>query len=88
MLGKTYCNGSKGELGVDLTLRTTEVRAENNSCTLIHKILDCGKSCNDSLVIGDVEVIVLLYIEVATDKNTLALRVDVFNCLLVVIHKC
>ena len=74
--------GETEALGKDV-VGLTHVRAKNNLCALIHKILNSGERLYDSLVGGD-NAILHRNVEVATNENGLAGYGYVLNVLLVV----
>ena len=76
LLGKTKA------LGKDC-VRLTHVRAKNNLCALLEKILDGRKRTDNSLIRGD-NTINHRNVEVATNKHGLAGYVDVFNVFLII----
>ena len=81
-LAESFCDRSEAHLRHRLSLRSAEVRHENSSSTVIHKILYGRKSSPDTCIICDFACL-KRYIEIATNKNTTALYVDVINCLFV-----
>ena len=86
-LAQTLCHGSKGEVLLPLTLGLAEVGASDDSCALLQQIADGGQCCHDALVAGDFEsFLVLRHIEIAAQKDLLALHVHVHDGFLVVVH--
>ena len=86
-LAQALSNRRKRVLHVNLALRTAEVRAKDNCCIVIQQVLDGLERRADALVVGDIAVFILRHVEVAADDNLLARHVDIFNALLVVLHK-
>ena len=82
-LGETRGNGAQAVLRVDLALRLAHVGAEDDLRALRHQILDRRKRLNDTLVRGDLAVL-LGYVEVAANEHALTCDVNVFDGLLVV----
>ena len=78
ILRKSFCNGSKAEFRLIFSLRSAEVWAKYNLCTVLHQILDSRKSGNNSLVISDFAVF-KWNVKVATSKNFFAFYINVFN---------
>ena len=86
-LAQALCNRRERILHVNLALRTAEVRAKDNCCIVIQQVFDRFERSADALVVGDVAVLILRHIEVAAGNNLLPRYVDIFNALLVVLHK-
>ena len=85
-LGESYCNGLKGILGLEFALRTTKVRAENNLCAVVLKVLDCRQSTIDTCHVCDVEIFILRNVKVAADKHFLTGNAYILDRFLVVLH--
>ena len=77
-LGKSCGYGSKGELGLELALRSAQMGAKDNLCVMIDKIFDSGEGGNNSLVRGDFAVLER-DIEIAAYQHSLAGNVDILN---------
>ena len=77
-LGESCGYGSKGELGLELTLGSAQMGAKNNLCVMIDKIFDSGEGGNNSLVRGDFAVLER-DIEIAAYQHSLAGNVDILN---------
>mmetsp|Transcript_10810 Transcript_10810/g.20813 ORF Transcript_10810/g.20813 Transcript_10810/m.20813 type:complete len:203 (-) Transcript_10810:18-626(-) len=73
---KTHGAGSKGELVLGTILRATQVRADRDNGTLALQVFDSGNRRADTGVVGDL-LTVEGDIQVATNKNTLSLKVGV-----------
>ena len=84
--GKTCRNGSQREFGLGLTLGLAEVRAKNNLCALGKKVLNGRKRGNYTVFVGNYAFL-KGNVEVATNKNTLAGNLKIFNRLFCV-HFC
>ena len=74
--------GKAEALGEDI-VGLAHVRAKNNLCALVHKILNGGECLYDSLIRGDNSVL-HRNVEVATNEHGFAGYVNVFNVFLVV----
>ena len=73
---------------VKIRLGLSQVRAGNHRRALIQQIPNGGQSGHDALVTGDgTGLFVLRDIEIAAEKDLLALHVDVADGLFLVIHK-
>ena len=81
-LGEAGRHRLEGIGHVELTLRAAHVRAEDHGGTVLLQIFDGGQRLADTLVVGDFSV-GQRHVEVAADKNLLALYVDVLNRLFV-----
>ena len=68
-----------GENAVGLT----HMRAKNNLCAIVEKVLNGRKCANDSLIRGD-NAILHRYVKVAANKDCFAGYFNVFNCFLVI----
>ena len=68
-----------GENAVGLT----HMRAKNNLCAIVEKVLNGRKCANDSLIRGD-NAVLHRYVKVAANKDCFATYFNVFNCFLVV----
>ena len=73
---------------VKIRLGLSQVRAGDHRRALVQQIADGGQSGHDALVTGDgTGLFVLRDIEIAAEKDLLALHVDVADGLFLVIHK-
>ena len=59
------------------------MRAKNNLCTLLEKVLDSGERAYDSLIGGD-NALLHRNVEIATNEDGFTGYVDVFNVFLVI----
>ena len=73
---------------VKIRLGLSQVRAGDHRRALVQQIADGGQSGHDALVTGDgTGLFVLRDIEIAAEKDLLALHIDVADGLFLVIHK-
>ena len=77
--GKSHRNGTKRVFQIERPLRTSEMRTENDFCSVIAEIIDCRKSADYPVVVGHLAVFIDRNVEVHTDKTTLAFYVYVCN---------
>lgn len=82
LLGKTCCYGSKRLALVGSVLNLAEMGAEDNLCALFDQLLDRGKSCNDTSLIGDLAFLER-YVEIASYQNSSACCVKIVNSFLI-----
>ena len=87
LLGEILRNGLEGEFRLELTLRTTEVRAKDDLRLVVKQVLDGGQRTDDALRVRDVALAVKRHVKVAADQHSLTGYVDVLYCLLAeIIH--
>ena len=84
-LGEALCYGSQRHLGLGLALRLAEVGAKDHLAAVSDQLLDGGKSCDDTVVIGD-DACLERHIEIAAAKDAFALYVNIINRFLVKTH--
>ena len=81
-LRKTGSNRFHGKFGVNFPFRSAEVRAKDNLCAVFNQILNGGQRSNDSFIARNYAVL-HFDVEVAANKDALALDVEIFHCHLV-----
>ena len=60
-------------------MRLAEVAAQNNLCTVIHQILDCGKCTVNTVFVGD-DAVLHGHVKVHADKTFFAFYVYISDC--------
>ena len=81
-LCETFCDRCKRKFRFRLSLRFSEMGAKDNLSTICNKLLDCRKSCYQTVLICNFTVL-QRYIEVASYEDFLAFYVDVINRFLI-----
>ena len=79
---ETFCNRCKRKLRFRLSFRFSKVRAKDNLSTICNKLLDCRKSCYQTVLICNFTVL-QRYIEVTSYEDSFAFYVDVINRFLI-----
>ena len=85
LLGEALSNGSKALTLVGAVLNLAEMRAKDNLCAVVKKLVDRRKSRNNTGLVGD-DTVLERNIEIAANKDSLALRVEIVNRLFVQRH--
>ena len=82
LLGKSCCNGSKRLTLVGAVLNFAEVGAKDDLAAIVDELLDRRQCSHDTGLICD-NAALKRNVEIASDKNSLALYVDIINGLFV-----
>ena len=82
LLGETLCNGSKALTLIGAVLYLAQVRAKDNLCAVIQKLVDGRKSCNDTGLVGD-NAVLERNVEIAANQYSLACCIKIVNGFLV-----
>ena len=85
-LGQTVGHDLQAQLGLDLALGLAHVGAEADARAMLHAILDGRQRGNNALVARDFAVLGG-DVKVAAAEHALTGNVDIFNRLLIVIHR-
>ena len=86
-LGQTVGHDLQAQLRLHFALGLAHVGAEDDAGIVLHEILDGRQRGDDALVARDLPVLGG-DVKVAAAKDALARDVDIFNRLLVVVHRC
>ena len=86
-LGQTIGHDLQAQLRLHFALGLAHVGAEDDAGIVLHEILDGRQRGDDALVARDLPVLGG-DVKVAAAKDALARDVDIFNRLLVVVHRC
>ena len=78
-LGKLFTDRCECVLFIDLSLRTAEMRAEDDFRVVCEQVLDRRQCCDDTLVVRNLAVLGQRYVEVHANENFLAGYLNVFN---------
>ena len=64
---------SQGVLHVELALGAAQVAHQHDFGVLVHQVFDGGQRAHNAVIVGDLAFLVLRYVEVNADDDTLAL---------------
>ena len=56
-----------------------QVTGKNDFGAMTHQVLDGGNSCADSVVIGDIQVVIQRHVQIHSNEHSLSLQIGFFQ---------